>query len=335
MVLAATGEDASPCAFASLMGAYVLRRVAQAVPLLVLMTMVVYALLRATPGGPMSMYEADPTVTAEDLARLRAQMGLDQPVPVQYGRWVASLVAGDWGWSFVTKRPVLEMIGERLPNTILLMAVTFVVTLAIAIPVGILSAVRQYSWFDHVATTVAFAGNSLPTFWIGLMLVMIFAVGLRWLPAGGMYTLGAPPTIGDRLRYLILPVVTLSLFDATHYIRYLRAALLDVIRQDYVRVAYAKGLDEATVIRRHAFRNAAIPLVTAIALDLPALFSGALITETIFAWPGMGRLFWEAASRVDYPVLMGIFTVASSLVIACNLLADLVYAWLDPRIRYG
>jgi peptide/nickel transport system permease protein len=317
------------------MGVYVVRRVAQAVPLLVLMTMVVYALLRATPGGPMSMYESDPTVTAEDLARLRTQMGLDQPVPVQYARWVASLVTGDWGWSFVTKRPVLEMIGERLPNTILLMSVTFVVTLCIAIPIGILSAVRQYSWFDHVATTLAFAGNSLPTFWIGLMLIMIFAVGLRWLPAGGMYTLGAPSSFGDRLRYLILPVVTLSLFDATHYIRYLRAALLDVIRQDYVRVAYAKGLDERTVIRRHAFRNAAIPLVTAIALDLPTLFSGALITETIFAWPGMGRLFWEAASRVDYPVLMGIFLVASSLVIACNLLADLVYAWLDPRIRYG
>lgn len=317
------------------MGTYVARRLLQAIPLVVLMTMVVYALLRATPGGPMSMYESDPTVTAEDLNRMRAHMGLDQPVPVQYARWLGAMVTGDWGWSFVTKRPVLEMIGERLPNTLLLMAVTFTVTLAIAIPVGVLSAVRQYSWFDHVATTLAFAGNSLPTFWIGLMLIMIFAVGLRWMPAGGMYTLGEPPSLADRVRYLILPVATLSLFDATHYIRYLRAALLDVIRQDYVRVAYAKGLDEGTVIRRHAFRNAAIPLVTAIALDLPQLFSGALITETIFAWPGMGRLFWEAASRVDYPVLMGIFTVASSLVIGCNLLADLVYAWLDPRIRYG
>ena len=317
------------------MGTYVARRLLQAIPLVVLMTMVVYALLRATPGGPMSMYESDPTVTAEDLNRMRAHMGLDLPVPVQYARWLGAMVTGDWGWTFVTKRPVLEMIGERLPNTLLLMAVTFTVTLAIAIPVGVLSAVRQYSWFDHVATTLAFAGNSLPTFWIGLMLIMIFAVGLRWMPAGGMYTLGEPPSLADRVRYLILPVATLSLFDATHYIRYLRAALLDVIRQDYVRVAYAKGLDEGTVIRRHAFRNAAIPLVTAIALDLPQLFSGALITETIFAWPGMGRLFWEAASRVDYPVLMGIFTVASSLVIGCNLLADLVYAWLDPRIRYG
>ena len=166
------------------------------------------------------------------------------------------------------------------------------------------------------------------------MLIMIFAVGLRWLPAGGMYTLGEPYSFGDRLKYLILPVTTLAIFDATHYLRYLRSSLLDVIRQDYIRVAHAKGLDGTTVLRRHALRNAAIPLVTVIAIDLPQLFSGALITETIFAWPGMGRLFWEASGRVDYPVLMGIFTVASTLVIASNLLADVAYAWLDPRIRY-
>ncbi|MSQ42641.1 MAG: ABC transporter permease [Chloroflexi bacterium] len=313
---------------------YLARRIAQAVPLLLLMTLFVFVLLRATPGGPLSMYEADPTVTGEDLARLRAQMGLDQPVPLQYLQWLGAMLSGDWGWSLVTKRPVTVMILERLPNTLVLMSVTFAVTLAIAIPIAIVSAVRQYSWFDHVATTIAFAGNSLPTFWIGLMLIMIFAVGLHWLPAGGMYTLGEPYSLGDRLKYLILPVTTLAIFDATHYIRYLRSSLLDVIRQDYIRVAYAKGLDGTTVLRRHALRNAAIPLVTVIAIDLPQLFSGALITETIFAWPGMGRLFWEASGRVDYPVLMGIFTVASTLVIASNLLADVAYAWLDPRIRY-
>lgn len=313
---------------------YLTRRLAQSVPLLLLMTLVVFLLLRATPGGPMSMYEADPTVTAEDMARLRAQMGLDQPAPVQYVRWLGALLTGDWGWSLVTKRPVLDMIGERLPNTLLLMSVTFVVTLAIAVPIGILSAVRQYSWFDHVATSLAFAGNSLPTFWVGLMLIMIFAVGLRVLPAGGMYTIGEPFSLGDRLKYMILPVVTLAMFDATHYIRYLRSSLLDVIRQDYIRVASAKGLSTSTVLRRHALPNAAIPLITVIAIDLPQLFSGALITETIFSWPGMGRLFWEAAGRVDYPVLMGIFTVASTLVIASNLVADLAYAWIDPRIRY-
>jgi len=317
------------------MGRYLVRRAIQAVPLLVGITVVIYALLRATPGGPLSLYEGDPSVTAEDLTRLREQLGLNEPWPQQYARWIMGFVQGDWGWSLVTKRPVLTMIGERLPNTLLLMGIVFVTTMAIAIPVGVISAVRQYSWFDHVATTLAFAGHSLPTFWIGLMLIMIFAVGLRWLPAGGMYTLGQPFSLGDRARYLILPVLTLALFDAANYTRYLRSSLLDVIRQDYVRTAYGKGMREREVIRAHALKNAAIPLVTVIALDLPQLFSGALITETIFAWPGMGRLFWEAAGRVDYPVLMGIFTVASGLVVLFNLLADVVYAWLDPRIKYA
>jgi peptide/nickel transport system permease protein len=227
------------------------------------------------------------------------------------------------------------MIAERLPNTLLLMSVAFAVTLLIAIPVAVLSATRQYSICDHLATTFAFVGHSLPTFWIGLMLIMVFSVWLRWLPAGGMYTIGEPFSLVDRLRYLILPVLTLALFDAATYTRYLRSSLLDVIRQDYVRTANAKGMRERSVIRGHAFKNAAIPLVTVIALNLPALFSGALITETIFAWPGMGRLFWEAAGRVDYPVLMGIFTVTAALVIFFNLVADAVYAGLDPRIQYS
>jgi peptide/nickel transport system permease protein len=317
------------------MGRYLIRRLLQTVPLLVGITVVIYALLRATPGGPLSLYAGDPSVTAEDLARLRQQLGLDEPWPQQYARWLANFVQGDWGWSLVTKRPVIEMIGERLPNTLLLMSCVFVTTMCLAIPIAIISAVRQYSLFDHLATTLALAGRSLPTFWIGLMLIMLFSVKLRWLPAGGMYTLGEPPSLADRLRYLVMPVATLAMFDAANYSRYLRSSLLDVIRQDYVRTAYAKGLRERTVIQRHAFKNAAIPLVTVIALDLPQLFSGALITETIFAWPGMGRLFWEAAGRVDYPVLMGIFTVATSLVLLFNLLADVVYAYLDPRIKYS
>ncbi len=317
------------------MGRYLTRRVLQAVPLLLLITLITYMLMRATPGGPLSMYEGDPSVTPEDLARLRVQLGLADPPPVQYVKWLGNFLRGDWGWSLVTKRPVLEMVAERLPNTLLLMSVAFVVSLLVAIPVGVVSAIRQYSFFDYAATTLAFIGNSLPTFWIGLMLIMVFAVRLRWLPAGGMFTIGAPFSVEDRLRYLVLPVVTLALFDATHYARYLRSSLLDVIRQDYVRTAYAKGLRERGVVSQHAFKNAAIPLVTVIALDLPQLFSGALITETIFAWPGMGRLFWEATLRVDYPVLMGIFTVAASLVVVFNLLADLLYAWLDPRIKFS
>ena len=314
---------------------YVLHRLLQALPLLVAITLVIYVLLRATPGGPLSLYEGDPSVTAADLARLRHQLGLDQPIPVQYARWLWGLLHGEWGWSLVTKQPVLTMVGQRLPNTILLMCVSFVFTMLIAIPTAIISATRQYSIFDHLATTLAFIGHSMPTFWIGLMLIMIFAVRFRVLPAGGMYTLGVPFSLTDRLRYLILPVLTLASYDATHYMRYLRSSLLDVIRQDYVRTAYGKGLTGDAVLRRHALKNAAIPLITVIALDLPQLFSGALITETIFAWPGMGRLFWEAAGRVDYPVLMGIFTISASLVLLFNLLADVLYAYLDPRIKYA
>ena len=314
---------------------YLVRRLLQTVPLLLGITAVIYALLRATPGGPLSLYAGDPSVTADDLVRLRQQLGLDDPWPQQYAHWLFAFVQGDWGWSLVTKRPVIAMIGERLPNTLLLMFCVFVTSLCIAIPVAVLSAVRQYSVFDHLATALALAGRSLPAFWLGLMLIMIFAVTLRWLPAGGMDTLGETPSLLDRLRHLILPVVTLALFDAATYTRHLRSSLLDVIRQDYVRTAFAKGLRERQVVRRHALKNAAIPLVTVIALDLPQLFSGALIAETIFAWPGMGRLFWEAAGRVDYPVLMGIFTVASGLVLLFNLLADVIYSWLDPKIRFS
>ncbi len=314
---------------------YLVRRLLQAIPLLLGITLVIFLLLRATPGGPLSLYDADPNVTADDLVRLRHQLGLDQPVPVQYARWLWAFLHGDWGWSIVTKRPVLQMVAERLPNTLVLMGLAFAVTLMLAIPTAVLSATRQYSLFDHVATTIAFAGHSLPAFWIGLMLIVLFSVKLHWLPAGGMATLGAPFSVLDRLRHLILPVLTLSLYDAAHYTRYLRAGLLDVLHQEYVRTAYAKGLSERAVIQRHVLKNAAIPLVTVVMLDLPQLFSGALITETIFAWPGMGRLFWEAAGRVDYPVLMGLFTVASALVILFNLLGDVVYALLDPRIRYG
>jgi peptide/nickel transport system permease protein len=312
---------------------YLARRLLQAIPLLVAITLVVFVLLRKSPGGPLSLYAGDPTVTAEDLSRLRQQMGLDQPPPVQYAHWLANLLQGDWGWSLVTKRPVLEMIGERLPNTLLLMSCAFAVALALALPVAVLAATRQYSLFDHLATTLAFVGNSLPTFWIGLMLIMIFAVGLHWFPAGGMYTLGEPFSVADRLHYLVLPVLTLALFDATHYTRYLRSSLLDVVRQDYIRTAYAKGARERDVVRRHAFKNAAIPLVTVIGLDMGALLGGAVVTEQIFAWPGVGLEVIIAINGRDFPVVQAaVFVVAVSFVLI-NLIVDLLYTWLDPRVR--
>ncbi len=230
-------------------------------------------------------------------------------------------------------------IAERLPNTLLLMGIMLIVTLLVAIPLGILSAIKQYTWFDHITTTLAFAGQSLPVFWFGLLLIIIFAVTLKGadgrplLPGSGMSTLGQPFSLADRIKHLILPVTMLAFVSAAGYMRYLRSSMLDVIHEDYIRTARAKGLRENLVIFKHALRNALIPLVTLIGLDLPTLFGGALFTETMFAWPGIGRLFFTAALKTDYPVVMAVLMIDSALVILSSLLVDVVYASLDPRIR--
>jgi len=316
------------------MARYALRRVLQAMPLLLGITLGIFLLIRLVPGGPLSAYEGNPDVTPQDLARLRQQLGLDAPLPVQYVRWLGRLGRGDLGWSLVSHRPVTSMIGERLGNTAYLMGLALVLTFAIALPAGIISARRQYSWFDHAVTTMSFAGFSMPTFWSGLLAILVFSVWLRWLPAGGMYTVGEAFSLADRLRHLVLPLGILTLFSAARYTRYLRASMLEVLGQDYIATARAKGLGERVVIQKHALKNATIPVVTIVALDLPQLFSGALITETMFSWPGMGRLFWEATLRLDYPVLMAVMTVSATLVVLFNLAADLAYGFLDPRIRY-
>ncbi len=324
------------------MGPYVVRRLLQAVPLLGLISVAVFALLHIIPGGPMAAYENNPDMTAEDLKRLEHDLGLDAPVHVQYLRWLGALLRGDWGYSLASKRPVLVEIGDRLPNTVYLMGVATLVTLLIAIPIGVFSAVRQYSTVDHVVTTVAFMGHSIPIFWFGLILIIIFHVTLRnpltgapLFPGGGMYTLGVPPTWLDRLHHLALPVAMLAVANAATYTRYTRASMLEVIGQDYMRTARAKGTPERRVIWKHGLKNAATPVVTILALDLPALFTGAVFTETMFSWPGMGRLFIESAFRVDYALLMAIIMVTAALTVAFNLLADVSYAVLDPRIRYG
>ncbi len=316
------------------MARYALRRVLQAVPLLLGITLGIFLLIRLVPGGPLSAYEGNPDVTPQDMARLRQQLGLDAPLPVQYVRWLGHLGRGDLGWSLVTHRPVTSMIAERLGNTAYLMGLALGLTFAIALPAGIISARRQYSWFDHAVTTLSFAGFSMPTFWSGLLAILVFSVWLRWLPAGGMYTVGEAFSLGDHLRHLVLPLGILTLFSAARYTRYLRASMLEVLGQDYIATARAKGLGERVVIHKHALKNATIPVVTIVALDLPQLFSGALITETMFSWPGMGRLFWEATLRLDYPVLMAVMTVSAVLVVLFNLAADLAYGFLDPRIRY-
>jgi peptide/nickel transport system permease protein len=277
-------------------------------------------------------------MTEADLRALEERFGLNDPIPVRYVKWLTTLLRGDLGYSLVTHQPVALMIGDRLPNTLYLMGVAFLVTLLIALPIGIVSALRQYSLLDHCATFFSFFGYAMPPFWSGLLLIILFSVksrelGLPQLPASGMFTLGGPGDLADRLQHLVLPVTVLALFNAAHYTRYVRASMLEVIRQDYVRTARSKGLLEAAVVWRHALKNAALPVVTIIALDIPMLFSGAVVTESIFAWPGIGRLFLESAFRFDHAVLMGVVTITALLVVLSSLAADLLYGALDPRIR--
>jgi peptide/nickel transport system permease protein len=322
------------------MAAFAFRRFIGAIPLLLFVSVAVFALLHAAPGGPTAAYMRRGNISAEDRARLEAQLGLNDPLPVQYGKWLGRVLQGDLGMATSTKRPVAVEILDRLPNTVTLMAVAWGVTLLVAIPVGILSAVRQYSKFDHAVTTFTFIGQSIPIFWFGLILLLVFYMKLEnpftgepLLPAGGVSTMGAPFSLGDRIQHLILPVTMLAAGWVAWYSRFLRASMLETIHQDYVRTARAKGLSERLVVLRHGFRNAAIPLVTLMALDVPFLFTGALFTEVIFAWPGMGRLFYQAAERRDYALLMAIIMITSALIILANILADMLYAWLDPRIR--
>jgi peptide/nickel transport system permease protein len=314
---------------------FILRRLLAVAPVLLIITFATFALMQLLPGGPLAAYENNPEISQKDIERLRHEMGLDRPIHVQYWSWLKNFVRGDWGYSFTTKRPVLSEIWDRLPNTLYLTGISLIVALIIAIPAGIISATRQYSVFDHITTTLAYIGRSMPVFYSGLLLIIVFSIWLRWLPSGGMQTLGKEFSVIDSLRHLFLPVLSLSTLIAAKYVRFLRTSMLEVIHLDYIRTAAAKGVSERVIIYKHAFRNAAIPLVTVVAIDLPVLFAGALFTETIYSWPGMGRLFVDAATRFDYSVVMGIVAAIAFLVVVSNLLADVVYAILDPRITYS
>ena len=298
-------------------------------------------MVRAAPGGPLTAARRNPNITPQQIAKLEAKLGLDQPLPVQYAKWMGNMLQGDLGESIKFRRPVAEMISERIPNTLLLVGVSFFVTLLIAIPVGVLSARRPYSVFDYSMTTITFMGQSLPVYWLGLGLILIFYVSIKnpatggpLFPGGGMNTIGKEGNLMDTLWHLVLPVVALSLGWVAWYSRFLRSSMLDVLHEDYIRTARAKGLREGMVHYKHALRNAILPLVTLIALDLPSLFAGAVFVETIFSWPGMGRLFWDAARGRDYPVLLGVVMITAVLIILCNILADLAYGILDPQVKY-
>jgi peptide/nickel transport system permease protein len=312
---------------------YLLRRLLQAVVVLGLVSGVGFAVLHLAPGGPAAIYALTPSMSAEDLARITRELGLDRPVPEQYLKWIRGVLTGNWGRSYRDGRLVLEIIGERIPATLLLMGSAFGLAVGLGLAAGIVSAVRQYSLFDHLLTFVSMVALSIPTFWLGLMAIYVFAVLLRVLPPGNVGTIGADFALLDRLRHLILPAATLGLVMVATWSRYTRASMLDVIREDYVRTARAKGMPAGAVILKHALRNALIPLITLAGLQLPMMLSGALVAETVFTWPGMGRLFVDSIGYRDYPVLMGLLMLTALLVVAGNLVADLIYAAVDPRVR--
>lgn len=342
------------------MGRYIARRLLVSLPLLIGVSLILYVLMRLAPGGPEAVYGQNPHVRAEDLARLREQMGLNDPILVAYAKWFFSFIQGNLGFSLFTGRPVAEMLLERLPNTIVLMGSALAISVLVGVTFGVISAIKQYSWFDYSVTTFAFFGYSMPTFWFGILMMLIFAANDytftiaghtvstgHWLPAAGMFSAEREGTLLDLLRYpelsgfwdlalhMVMPVAVLSIVSIASWSRYARSSMLEVIRMDYVRMARAKGLAETKVIGKHALRNALIPIITLVALAIPSLFAGALITEQIFAWPGIGRLFIDSLTKSDYPVVMAVMFISAVLVVFSNLLADILYAALDPRIRFN
>ena len=316
------------------MMAYTLRRLLQMIPLLFGISIVLFAVIQAAPGGPEgALLESGRFIDPAVIDAYRERLGVDRPIHVQYFRWLTAAVSGDLGTSFSTTRPVAEMIAERLPATLGLMGSAFVLAAVVSILLGVVSALRQYSWFDHLGTGLSFVGIAMPVFWLALILQLVFGVWLGWLPIAGTETVG-DSSLGDRLAHLVLPTVVLSFNYIAGWSRYLRSSMLGVLRTDYVRTARAKGLPERRVVGVHALRNALIPLLSIMALNLSSLFSGAVITETVFAWPGIGRMFVQGMFARDYPLLMGILMLGLLMVIIFNLVADLLCGYLDPRIRY-
>jgi peptide/nickel transport system permease protein len=320
------------------MGRYILRRILISIPVLLGITVVTYVIVTLAPGDPVSALVDPEQVAALGpgwLEQQRAELGLDRPLPVRYGLWMKEIAQGNLGYSYSDRQPVADKISERIWPTVKLMLAVQLLALLIALPIGILSAVKQYSIIDYLATVFGFTTISIPSFFLALAGIYVFAVKLRWLPTAGMGTIGEPPSLLDSLHHLILPATVLGLAQAAPLIRYTRSSMLETIRQDYVRVARAKGLSEGSVITRHALRNALIPLVTVVALTLPQLLGGAVIIEQVFSWPGMGTLAIKAVRGRDYPTIMAINMIGAVAILISSLIADVIYAWIDPRINYS
>ncbi|MGB8275513.1 MAG: ABC transporter permease [Alphaproteobacteria bacterium] len=313
----------------------VLTRMVQTVLVILVMSFVIYALIGLMPGDPIDlMITSNPHLTSADAARLRALYGLDRPILERYLAWLAASLHGDLGFSRAFQRPVLEVLWPRLANTVLLMGSSFALSVVVALPLGMWAALRPNSRLDQAINLLCFAGISVPVFWLALVLIVVFSVTLGWLPAGGMGTLGTE-TLVDKARYLALPLATLTAATVGGFARYMRASMIETLRQDFIRTARAKGAGRARVVLRHALRNALIPVVTVVALSFGSLFSGALVTETMFAYPGMGRLIYDSIMGNDFNVALVGLLFATLLTLLGNLAADLAYVWLDPRVSYA
>jgi peptide/nickel transport system permease protein len=318
---------------------YIIKRTLQSIPLLFIITIISFALMTLAPGDPTAMYEnpeANTKTSAQDKQKIREKLGIDQPIYVQYYKWVKLLVTeGDLGYSFEDGQPVTKKIVDKIPATLTLMSTAIVLSILIAIPIGVYSAVKQYSKLDYFFTSYAFLGIAIPQFFIAILVILFFSIKLGWFPVSGMRDVYEHFDLKDRLYHLALPALTLAFGLIATKSRFMRSSMLEVIKQDYVRTARAKGLSEGKVIYKHALRNALIPIVTIIALQLPNLFGGALFIEQLFAWPGMGRLSINAIFIRDYQVIMGTTLIAAVLVVLANLIADILYAIIDPRITFG
>ncbi|MDR0654949.1 MAG: ABC transporter permease [Treponema sp.] len=312
---------------------YVIRRLLSMLPILLGISFVTFLIINLAPGSPMDLM-ISPEMTPEAREKLEHNLGFDAPLPKQYAVWLGNVLRGNLGYSYTSYRPVVEIIAERVPATFLLMGTALAVGILISIPLGIISALKQHTAFDYAATFAAFFGVSAPNFFLGLALIYIFCIKLKLLPSSGMITVGRGGGAADIARHMALPCMVLAVNISGRFIRYIRSAMLDVLQQDYLRTARAKGVPFSKIIRVHAFRNALLPIITLIGLEIPSLLGGAVVTEQIFSWPGIGRLSMDSILTRDYPVLMGINMLAALMVLMAGLITDILYAAADPRIKY-
>lgn len=313
---------------------YLIGRLAGAIPRLLLISLVLFLLIHLPAGGPADIYAADPSASEEDIERLRELWGLTQPIHVQYVEWLGHVVTGSWGRSFRERRPARNVVTERILNTVYLTGGALLFALIVGIPLGIFGATSRSIVHRYLFQAISVTGISVPTFWSGTLVILVFSVYLRWIPSGGMGASGSPSSIGDLLVHLVAPAIVLGSVYVAQWARYVQAGLSEALREDYVRTARAKGASQGIIVLRHALPNIAIPFVTVLGLEIPRMLSGAMVTEVVFSWPGLGRLITDSLLSRDYPVVMGALMVLAVAVVIANLVTDLLYGWLDPRIRY-